>query len=142
MRIFLDTNVLIDIIQAERENHDYSTAILQAVRISPLTACISTQSIVDASYVFSQGANAPVDEFKKAIRLIGSIVDILGVEAEDIEAANYGDLADYEDAVQLACAIRGGCEVLITNDRKFQNYAQITCFSPKEFFVHLFGTTL
>ena len=142
MRIFLDTNVLIDIIQAERESHNYSMAILQAVRISPLTACLSTQSIVDASYVFSQGSKAPLEEFKKAIRLIGSIADILGVEPEDIEAANFGELADYEDAVQLSCAIRNGCDVLITNDRKFQNYAQITCYSPKEFFVHLFGTTL
>ena len=142
MRLFLDTNVLIDIIQAERESHEYSTAILQAVRVSPLTACISTQSIVDASYVFSQGAKAPISEFKKAIELFGSIVDILGVELEDIETANHGDLEDYEDAVQLSCAIRHGCDALITNDRKLLGTAQISCYTPKDFYVYLFGETL
>ena len=142
MRLFLDTNVLIDIIQAERECHEYSTAILQAVRISPLTACISTQSIVDASYVFSQGSKAPISEFKKAVELFGSIVDILGVEQEDIETANHGDLEDYEDAVQLSCAIRNGCDALITNDRKLLESTQISCYTPKDFYRHLFGTTL
>lgn len=142
MRLFLDTNVLIDIIQAERECHDYSTAILQAVRISPLTACISTQSIVDASYVFSQSAKAPISEFKKAVELFGSIVDILGVEQEDIETANHGELEDYEDAVQIACAIRNGCDALITNDRKLLGSTHISCYSPKDFYVYLFGQTL
>ena len=142
MRIFLDTNVLIDILQAERESHDYSTAILQAVRVSPLTAGISTQSVVDASYVFTQGSKAPVSAFKKVIDLLGSIVDILSIEREDIEAANFGAINDYEDAVQVACALRNGCDAIITNDHKFQNYSQITCYTPKEFYVHLFGTTL
>ena len=142
MRLFLDTNVLIDIIQAERECHEYSTAILQAVRISPLTACISTQSIVDASYVFSQGSKAPISEFKKAVELFGSIVDILGVEQEDIETANHGNQEDYEDAVQLSCAIRNGCDALITNDRKLLESAQINCYTPRDFYRYLFGTTL
>lgn len=140
MRVFLDTNVLIDIIQEERESHEYSIAILQAVRNSPLTACVSTQSIVDASYVYSQGAKAPISEFKKAIELFGSIVDILGVELEDIETANYGDMEDYEDAVQLSCALRNGCDAVITNDRKFLDSSQIICYSPKDFYVYLFGT--
>lgn len=142
MKIFLDTNVLIDTLQSEREDNAYSVSILQAIRVSPLIACISTQSIVDASYVFTQSAKAPVEEFKKAITLLGTLVDILPVCREDIEAANHGDIPDYEDAVQLSCALNSGCDAIITNDRKFKDYLKLPCYTPKEFYLLLFGTTL
>lgn len=141
MRIYLDTNVLIDILSEQRPNHDYAVTLLQVIRKSPLTACLSTQSVIDASYVFTQSGKAPLEAFKTAISVVSSIIDIVSIGKDDIAAADNSSIRDYEDAAQISCALNNRCDAIISSDRKFKGYTQLPTYSPQEFYTLLFGTS-
>lgn len=139
MKAFLDTNVLLDLFMKSRLGHEAATAILQVVRSGDISACMTTQSIIDAAYIQTQRCKAPTSDFKKAIRLLSEIVEILPILPEDIAWANRSSIGDYEDAAQLACAQRSGCDVIVTSDKKYKGYTDIALFDPLELYTLLFS---
>jgi predicted nucleic acid-binding protein len=51
LRVFLDTNILIDLLDAERPQHAASTELMRAIQRGKLRVCISAISIVNGIYV-------------------------------------------------------------------------------------------
>lgn len=139
MKAFLDTNVLLDLLMKSRLGHEAATAILQVVRSGDISACMTTQSIIDAAYIQTQRCKAPTAAFKEAIALLSGIVEILPILPEDIALANRSPIEDYEDAAQLACAQRSGCDVIVTSDKKYEDYTDILLFDPLELHTVLFS---
>lgn len=139
MKAFFDTNVLLDLLMKSRLGHEAAIAILQVARRGDISACLTTQSIVDAAYIQTQRLKAPTPAFKEAVRLIVSIVELLPILPEDIEWANRSEIDDYEDAVQLSCALRSGCDVIVTSDKKYRNYTDIALYDPFELYSLLFS---
>lgn len=132
MKAFLDTNVLLDILMESRPEHEASLFLLQVIRSGDIAGCLTAQSVIDAAYVQTQRLKAPSESFKKAIRIISGIVKIVGIQQEDIHSACDSLVSDFEDAAQLSCALRSGCDVIVTSDKKYQNYTDIPCFTPQQ----------
>lgn len=139
MKVFLDTNVLLDVLSDARPNHPYSTAILQVARQGRLTACVSTQSIIDASYVQTQSSGVSVEQFRAAVKLLTSFVTVSYIEKMDIELATGCQIPDYEDAAQISCALNSCCDAIITADEKIARHTSLPVYSPKEFYEMVFG---
>ena len=54
--------------------------------------------------------------------------------AQFLQAMSFGPVRDFEDMMQYQCALAGGCDVIITNDRKgFEEQAYPS--SPSEIFI-------
>ena len=132
MKAFLDTNVLLDILMDSRPEHEAALFLLQVIRSGDISGCLTTQSIIDAAYVQTQRLKAPSATFKQSIKTITGIVDVLAIAPEDIVSANRSPIDDYEDAAQLACALRSGCDIIVTSDKKYQDYTDITSFTPRQ----------
>lgn len=139
MKAFLDTNVLLDLFMKSRLGHEAASAILQVVRCGDISACMTTQSIIDAAYIQTQRCKAPTAAFKEGIRFLTGIVEILPILPEDIAWANQSPIEDFEDAAQLACAQRSGCDVIVTSDKKYKDYTDIILFDPLELYTVLFS---
>ena len=132
--IFLDTNVIIDILDEKRAFHNEALYILSAAQKGAIKAFTTSQSIIDASYVCTQTNKVSIEEFRKAISVITNILSIRAITEDDINNANQSDIPDYEDAAQLSCAERKECEMIITRDGKYKKYTLIKTYSVKEFF--------
>ena len=139
MKAFLDTNVLLDILMDSRANHYDSSTILRVAEKGEIQAVISTQSIIDASYVFSQKEKQSLTSFKNAIRFILSIVTVASIDEDDIKSALRSPLGDFEDSAQISCAVEAGCDVIISSDRKMKGYTPSTVYTSKEFCDLIFG---
>lgn len=139
MKAFFDTNVLLDLLMKSRLGHEAATAILQVVRSGDIAACLTTQSIIDAAYIQTQRCKAPTPAFKEAVRMLSEMLEILPILPEDIAWANRSTIDDYEDAAQLACAQRSGCDVIVTSDKKYKGYTDISLFDPQELYTLLFS---
>ncbi|MBR1489690.1 MAG: PIN domain-containing protein [Bacteroidales bacterium] len=133
MRVYLDTNVLLDVLMNSREHHVDSATILRVAEKGALQAVLSTQSIIDASYVFSQKEKLPIAQFKNAIKLVLGIVTVTSISENSIKTAIRSDIADFEDAAQLDCAGEAECDVVISSDKKWKHYTDIPIYTPKEF---------
>ena len=133
MKLFLDTNVLLDILMESRANHFDSATILRMAEKGAVQIVISTQSIIDAAYVFTQKEKTSLELFKKAVRFILSIATIASISENDIKAALRSDINDFEDAAQLSCAVDSECDFLISSCRKWKGYTPLPVYTPKEF---------
>ena len=139
MKVFLDTNVLLDNLSDARPSHDDALSLLQVIKKRRLSACLTTQSIIDASYVQTQSAKGSVEQFREAIRTLCSFLEVIAIEHFDLDEANDCRIPDYEDAAQIACALDNFCDAIITGDQAFSRYTSLPIYTPTAFCDALFG---
>ena len=138
--VFLDTNIILDILNSSREGYWASSAIFAVVKKQHLMANITTQSIIDAAYVFTALSKRPVEDFKKAVEELCNHCTVLSIDKSDIEAAIDIGFADFEDSAQIACALRNHSDYIITSDRKILNLLPDNAVAPEEFYKAIFGS--
>ena len=136
IKVFLDTNVLIDVLSAvRRPSTDYSDRIFQEIRNCRLEGVMTIQSIVDASYVFRRDNNS-LDLFRDRILQIRNYVNLEPLDYSDLTDALLSGLSDFEDELQCYHAESVGCDFFITSDRKLKNRPTKTGMqfcTPEEF---------
>lgn len=121
IKVFLDTNVLIDILSAqERPSTYYAERIFQEIRDFRMEGVVTIQSIVDASYVFRHD-NASLDLFRDKILQIRNYVNVEPLDYFDLQEALFSGQSDFEDELQCCHADSAGCDYFITSDRKLKN---------------------
>ena len=132
MKVLLDTNILLDIVE-KREPHfadSYKIFIKSAER--KITAIIGASSITDIYYITRRNC-------KNAEQAIGFIIDMLKVvtavdtKAADIQEAIRLNFSDFEDAVVAATAVRENVDYLITRNASDYKKSAITAISPADF---------
>lgn len=123
MKVFLDTNVLLDLLSAtERPSSEASRMIFQAIRSGYLEGVLTTQSIVDANYILSRlGQGFSAEAFSRAVLSLLNFVNISSLDSFDIHAALLHPSGDFEDDVQFAHAEAEGCDVFVTSDQGLLN---------------------
>ena len=113
MRIFLDTNVLLDFVQDGRPNNNAAKYLFQILRSSGQEPFITTQSILDMYFIASKTDRV------KALRFIDyllSIFNVRPIESYCLRSALESGNHDFEDSAQLACAEDEECDVFLTSD--------------------------
>ena len=129
-KVFLDTNVVLDILDSSRPNSDSIKALLEKLIIDKYTVVISEDMLSTLFYI--QKDKRKTLEFFKIIYkrwVISSFGKDVIKEAIDLSFENSLDL---EDVLQCLCAKENGCDVLITNDKKFYD-CDIKIMTIKEF---------
>ncbi len=116
-KIFLDINIVIDIIDEARSSHLSAKNMLIKIIEQDYEIYISEDVITTIYYVLK--GNIKVLYFFKNIIKRWHVVpfgkDVIE-ESIDFSIQNNSDL---EDTLQCLCAKKHGCKIFITNDKKF-----------------------
>ena len=117
-KIYLDTNVVADIIDETRMNHTISLKLLKYLALNNCNIYISEDMLTTLYYILKDKKEILI--FFKNLVFIDWNVSAFGLDviksATNLSLENSFDL---EDVLQCLCAKQNGCEVLITNDNKF-----------------------
>ena len=136
-RVFLDTNVLLDALLGNtRPAYVASTSILQAAKQGLLEVFITTQSIIDASYICSRIPDYNDNSFNNAVKELLSFANVDYINSFDLNRVLKARTGDFEDDAQFQHADFIECDALITSDKAFRNSKRETemlFFSPEEF---------
>ncbi len=132
MKVFLDTNVLLDMLIASRPDHIYSLQLLKLIKDRKISGVLTTQSIIDAAYVQTQRKKVPVQDFKAAMKLICSLVDVVSISSDDIDRVNASSIEDYEDAAQVSCALDHGCDIIVSRDSRISRFTDLEQYAPQK----------
>lgn len=138
MRVFIDTNILLDVLMESRENNLDSALIFQVADAGHIAAVISTQSVLDAYYVSVEVAKTSLEDFKAALNEILSVAEVVPMDEQAIRAAMGSSNDDFEDAAQIACADAAGCDCIISSDKKMKRNSYLKVYTPNEFCNRLF----
>lgn len=119
--VLLDTNIILDVLLANRnvskaELRD-SKSIWQAVDKGRVVGYISAASLTDIFYIISKNAGVPAAW--QAVRVCLQALEICPVDRAILEYADQLAGPDFEDNVQIACAMDAGLDAIITRDRVF-----------------------
>lgn len=118
-KIFLDTNIILDIIDAKRPNNKNIPLLLEYLISNDINIVVSEDMLSTIFYI--QKDKLLVLKFLDSIQkrwIISSFGQ--NVVKKAIELSLEKNL-DLEDMLQCLCAEENGCEALITNDEKFYN---------------------
>ena len=141
MNIFLDTNIIMDVLVGpSRENYPYSIRILNAIeKTSGLTGLFSVQSLTDIAYSQTKyGAEKRKRFYEQAKELLQRI-RLVTIKPANANEALWAEPEDFEDYEQILCAEDNDCSWFITGDLKlltnYQNLPKrIPVISPRAFF--------
>ena len=117
MRALLDTNIIIDALTVRQPFYEEASIIFDLAASECFTACLTATTITDIYYLLHKTFGKSV--VKNHLSNLFELFHILPVYGNDCQQAINFPIADYEDAIQLACAERSGIDHIITRDSKF-----------------------
>jgi predicted nucleic acid-binding protein len=134
MKVFLDTNVMIDLIVERTPFYEKIAKIFTIAEKNKIELFTSSLSFVNTFYVANKEyeKKAVIESLKK-FRVVCnvSIIDEL-----TIDKSLLSDFEDFEDAVQYNSAIYHECDYIITRDKKGFKNSKITVMNSEEFLIY------
>jgi len=136
MRVFLDTNILMDVAEFRR----YSTEaknILELCRHGAFETFAATMSFTTTSYLLR---HQPRERVHALFEQLTNVVNVVSVTTEQFERAMaVGVVRDFEDLMQYQSAVDAGCDVIITNNGEdFLEFSQLPVVSSRDFLLNYY----
>lgn len=136
MRVFIDTNVVMDWLLEDRPAKPFAKTIITAAEQHCFELIISTQSIIDTSY-FSQKSGMPFERISDTLRYLYTFAKIVGIDSIDCLWAIDHYSGDFEDDMQYASAYSNVCDYFITHDKALFSLNDPNCpmtvITPEKF---------
>ena len=134
MKVFLDTNILMDFVE-NRENREYAETIIELGKTGFIQLFASYLSYANMGYILRHRTQ---EERYRMIRNARKIVTVLPGDTAQLDNALANPVKDYEDMLQYQCAIAAGCDVIVTNNKRdFQEFCQLPFLTSEEFLLQI-----
>lgn len=131
MKVFLDTNVIMDYLAVRQPFFADASLIVDMCERKEIQCVISTLTVINCAYILRKAFTRKV-MFDKIQWMINTF-DISRIDKEMIQKAASASPADFEDAVQIKSAISEQVDIIITRDPKGFIPAETLVQSPSEF---------
>ena len=131
MRVFLDANVVLDVLANREPFIADSAAVLSLVESRQLEGFVAAHTVTTLFYFLRRdlGGTRARDVLMDLLR----VVEIVGVDQDRIFQALAMDWDDFEDAVQASCAAKVEADYLLTRDKTGFRGSHVPVLSPAEF---------
>lgn len=118
MTLFLDTNIIIDLIESARSEHQAAVNLLNSILQNKHQIVIS-EDMLTTIYYLAKKDKLKTLEFINVMQKKWKIAAFgRAVIKKSIDISIKNNL-DLEDVLQCLCAKENNCDVLITNDKYF-----------------------
>lgn len=130
-KVFLDANVLIDVVMNRAIFVENSSKVLQMGLDGDCELWASDLTMVTVSFYAKK--NRTSEQLYEVMRELRSIIQVASTGAAAIDWALQQGFHDFEDAVQYYAASHCGAEYIITRNERDYPYSEIPVISPLEF---------
>jgi len=136
MKVFLDTNILLDYGQV-RDDFNYAKVIMELGERNEIELYASYLSYANMGYILR---HYPREDMWALIRDMREGIHILPNGSAQLDSTlDHAPVKDYEDLLQYQCAIEGGCDMIVTNNKRdFLEFSTIPMYTSKEFLLYYF----
>lgn len=138
MKVFLDANVLISVLNKEFPVFPYSSRILSLGQINGYELYTSPICLAIAFYFSEKKSGSTLA--KKKIGILESKLLITSVGTNEVRQAVLNPrVLDLEDGLEYYAALRAACDVLVTEDLGDFHFSDIPVFDCQGFVRKYFG---
>lgn len=132
MKVFLDANILISVLNKEYPLFTYSARVLSLTDNSKFHLYTSPQCLAIAFY-FSEKKNGKAEARRKIKILIEKLRFTTISEKMVFEVEKNKKIHDFEDGLQYYSAIDSGCKYIITEDQNDFYFSEIEVMPSRQF---------
>ena len=123
MRLFIDTDVLLDVLLERKEHFDASARVLDWAEAHPGKCAVSWHGLANIHYLSKDGARGFIAE-------LTDFCVVPGAGTWEMKRALELDFADLEDAMQVSAALLFGAQIIVTRNRSDFRKSPIKALSP------------
>lgn len=131
MKVFLDTNILLDVLAERKPFYQDSMRIWTMAESGKLAAQVSVLSFANCYYIVHKFAGK--NKAEKALKLIRDIATPVDFTAQILNQSIGAGFNDFEDAVQYHSAVHAQAKFLITRNTAHFPRSSLPVLSPAEF---------
>lgn len=131
MKLFLDTNVIIDVIASREPFIEDSRKVLSLCERGQAEGVMSALTLCTISYVLRKFA-AP-GTLRRQIRDLRNLLPPVDLTTQLLDRAISSTISDFEDAVQFYSAVYCDADCIITRNAKDFPQDDIPVLSPTAF---------
>lgn len=128
MQVFIDTNIILDFLQEREPFVEDAAKLFEKIDAGEVEGFIAATTVTNIYYIVRKAVGLVAAQ--DAITQILRDLYICSVDREILEQAIALNFQDFEDAVQCACAMAHGVDVIVTRDASGFLRAGILVVSP------------
>ena len=137
MKIFLDANILISVLNHEMPTFTYSSRILSLPHFDSKFKICTTPICLAIAYYFAEkkcGSKRAIEKMD----LLTQNVEIVTIGQKEVNQVNSNKkIYDYEDGLQYYASLNAGCDLIITENLKDFFFSDIPVYTSKEFIMNV-----
>lgn len=125
LRLLLDINIILDVILERDGLFEESALVLSAIETGRASGFVASHTISTTFYLIEKARDRETASL--AVSALLGIVEVVPLEGTDFQQAFLFPMNDFEDAVQVAAALKIGADYLVTrNVRDYKRVADET----------------
>jgi predicted nucleic acid-binding protein len=131
LKILVDTDVLLDIALDRKAFADESSAVLEWCQQTPGGALIAWHTVSNIYYILRVARSDA-----KGREFVADLLGFIGVISGGTESVKHAltmRITDFEDAMQVAAAMSGNADLIVTRNVADYRHALIAAITPQQF---------
>ena len=131
MRVLIDTNISLDFLLQRSPFFQDAKLLFQAIESGQVVGYVTATTLTDIFYI-ARRHTRNVEKARQAVAETLNIMEICSVNRAVLESAFGLSLIDFEDAVQIACAVAQGLDAILTRDTQDFLSSPVVVLSVRE----------
>lgn len=129
--VLIDLNIILDVLQMREPFYEASVRLLALVEAGHIKGYIAAHSITTLFYLVQKDKSSA--QARASVTSLLQFLKIAPVDQNTIEQALNLDYRDFEDAVQMICALQCKAEYLISRNVTDYQPALLPVIRPVDF---------
>lgn len=130
MKLFLDTNVILDLLENRKPWVHDVMVLFQLAMDKRVDLFVSDLTFVNISYITRKSFTH--QQLYEVFSRLRKFVRVVGLGRDVIDEAIAACHVDFEDSVQYFAACRERVDYIITRNEKDFSFSEIQVFNPKD----------
>ncbi len=123
IKVFLDTNIILDLLDSKRRFHESSKQLFGHIENRKLKGYISESVICNTDYILHK--LWPKPERNQFFEDLIKMISVLPCKTLTIQNALQIAIPDLEDAILFQIALENEVDFLVSNDHKLTKFTEI-----------------
>jgi predicted nucleic acid-binding protein len=130
MRLFLDTNVVLDVLADRKPFADDAAFVLSVVEVEEAEGFIAAHTATTLFYLLERDLG--LRKARSALADLLKLVTVVPVDHDRLLHAMAMNWKDFEDAVQAACAAKAEVDYFVTRNPSDFSESNLEVITPAE----------
>lgn len=132
MRIFIDSDVLLDFFLDRRPFSNSAAQLLAQCEKGKIEGCTTPLALANIHYILRRSGSR--EKVMNCIRYLVETFDIVSMDRESVIAAMHSEFSDFEDALQYASMAQySSIEGIVTRNIKDYRRSVLPVHTPEGF---------